>query len=210
MARNLEAKCKQCRRAGEKLFLKGERCFSAKCAIVKRNYPPGAHGAKGKRRPTDYGLQLAEKQKAKKIYSLLEKQFKITFEKAKNKKGNAGENFIRLLEMRLDNVVYRLGLATSHDWARQLISHGHIMVNGKKVTIPSCQLKGGDIIKIKEGSKKSKQFIRLEAAFKNAKIPGWLNLDVKELTAKVLHAPTSDDLKIINFNPQIIVEFYSR
>ena len=210
MARNLDAKCKQCRRTGEKLFLKGERCGSPKCAIVKRNYPPGVHGSKGRKRMTDYGLRLMEKQKAKKIYNLLEKQFKLTFEKAKKQKGNASENFVKLLEMRLDNAICRAGFASSHSQARELVGHGHFLVNGKKVTIPSYQIKIGDIIKVKEKSKMSKQFSNLENTLKKIKLPGWLNLDIKDLSAKVLSAPAAEDGKSINFNPQMIVEFYSR
>ena len=151
MGRDLDPKCKQCRRLGEKLMLKGERCFSSRCAMVKRNYPPGFHGVKGsKHRHSDYSLQLAEKQKAKKQYHLLEKQFKLTFEKASKQPDNTGENLLRLLEMRLDNAVYRLGFASSRSQARQLVNHGHIQVNNRKVNIPSCQIKVGDIIKIKE------------------------------------------------------------
>jgi len=153
MGRNLDAKCKQCRRIGEKLFLKGERCDSPKCAMVKRNYPPGFHGQKGKKRQSDYGLQLAEKQKAKKQYNLLEKQFKLTFSKAQKQTGDAGENLLKLLETRLDNVVFRLGIATSRTQARQFVGHGHIRVNDKKVDIPSFQVKQGDVVRVKSSSK---------------------------------------------------------
>ena len=137
MGRNLDPKCKQCRRVGEKMFLKGERCSSAKCALTKRNYPPGVHGGKGRTRQTEYGLQLQEKQKAMKEYRLLEKQFRLTFLKAQNKAGNVADNFLSMLETRLDNTVYRLNFAPSRDTARQLITHGHLTVNGKKVAIPS-------------------------------------------------------------------------
>ena len=210
MSKNLDSKCKQCRRIGEKLFLKGDRCSTAKCAITRRNYPPGVHGPKGSRRKvSDYGLQLKEKQKAKKMYNLMEKQFRLTFEKAKKQSGDAGENLFKLLEMRLDNVVYRLGFAASRNQARELVSHGHFLIKGKKVNIPSYCVKTGDIIKIKESSKKSKQFSALGEKLKKAETPGWLNLDAKELSGKVLHAPNFDDIRI-NVDARVIVEFYSR
>ncbi|MDD5031584.1 MAG: 30S ribosomal protein S4 [Patescibacteria group bacterium] len=211
MARNLDAKCKQCRRLGEKLFLKGERCNSPKCAMVKRNYPPGFHGQKGKKRQSDYGMQLAEKQKAKKQYGLLEKQFKLTFLRAKRKPGDASENFLRTLELRLDNAIYRLGFAASRVQARQLASHGHIEVNGRKVSIPSYEVKEGDIIKIRERSKRYKFFRELPEKLTRQKdnVPGWLNLDIKELAGKVLHQPKTADIKA-NVNAQIIVEYYSK
>lgn len=209
MARNLDAKCRQCRRVGEKLFLKGERCFSAKCAIVKRNYPPGVHGGKGRTRQTEYGLQLQEKQKAMKEYRLLEKQFRLTFERAQQLTGNAGENFFKLLESRLDNTVYRLGLSASRDLARQLVTHGHVLVNGKKVTIPSYRLKTGDVVKIKESSRRKKVFSNLGEKLKKATLPSWLDLNAAELSGKVLHLPKETDLPQ-NINPQMIVEFYSR
>jgi small subunit ribosomal protein S4 len=211
MGRNLDAKCKQCRRLGEKLFLKGERCYSPKCAMVKRNYPPGFHGQKGKRRQSDYGMQLAEKQKAKKQYNLLEKQFKLTFLKAKRKSGDASENLLKSLELRLDNAVYRLGFASSRIQARQLVSHGHLQVNGRKVDIPSFEVKEGDIIKIRERSKKYKFFKELSEKLSRQKdnVPSWLNLDIAEMAGKVLHEPKTGDIKA-NVNAQIIVEYYSK
>ncbi len=209
MARNLDPKCKQCRRVGEKLFLKGERCFSVKCAITKRNFPPGIHGGKGRTRQTEYGLQLQEKQKAMKEYRMLEKQFRLTFLRAQKMIGNLGENFLSLLETRLDNTVYKLGLASSRDTARQLVSHGHIAVNGRKVSIPSYQVKTGDVIKIKDGSKRKKIFNNLGEALKKVNLPSWLNLVPADLSGKVLHAPGAKDLAA-NINAQMIVEFYSR
>ena len=209
MAKNLNPKCKQCRRESEKLFLKGERCSSPKCAMVKKNYPPGVHGPKGKARQNDYSLQLREKQKAKRQYNLLEKQFKITFDKAHGQPGDAGENLLRMLETRLDNAVYRLGFAISRSQSRQLINHGHFTVNDKKVNIPSYQIKTGDIIKIKETSRKDKIFSSLSEKLKKAEAPGWLHLDSKELSGKVLHQPGKDNIKM-NINTQMIVEFYSR
>lgn len=209
MGRNLNPQCKQCRRAGEKLFLKGERCNTAKCAIVKRNYAPGIHGPKGKGRPTEYGMQLNEKQKAKRQYNLLEKQFRLTFEKAKKEAGNTGENFLKLLESRFDNVIYRLGWANSRREARQLVSHGHFTINEKKVNIPSYQVRTGEVIKIKSNKKNAKIFNGLKEKLQKKEIPGWLNLEKGELTAKILHAPDTSTMKP-NFNLQMIVEYYSR
>lgn len=209
MGRNLEPKCKQCRRLGEKLMLKGDRCSSPKCAMVKRNYPPGFHGPKGRRRQSDYGMQLAEKQKAKKMYNLLEKQFRLAFDKATKRQGDAGENLFKVLETRLDNAVYRLGFAESRIKARQLVGHGHFMVNDRKVNIASYSVKAGDVIKIKEKSKKQKPFKELGEKLKNHQTPGWLNLDVKELSGKILHEPAMKDVQT-NINTQMIVEYYSK
>ena len=210
MARNLNAKCKQCRRAGEKLFLKGDRCKSTKCAMVKKNYPPGAHGSKRMSKQSNYGLQLAEKQKIKRQYSLLEKQFKLTFQKAKKQTGDVGKNFLKLLEQRLDNVIYKTGFAGSRNQARQLVSHNHFKVNGKKVNIPSLNLKETDIIEIKDKSKNSKIFNKLSEKLKNHVTPSWINLDVSKLSVKVLHEPKEDDLKNIKVDMQMIVEYYSK
>lgn len=210
MGRNLSPKCKQCRRIGEKLFLKGERCSTPKCGIVRRNFPPGIHGAKGvKGKTSNYGMQLKEKQKAKKEYNIMEKQFRLTYEKGKKQKGDAGENLFSLLESRFDNVVFRLGFASSRSQARELVSHNHFLINDKKVNIPSFTLKAGDIVKISERSKKFKIFNNLQEKLKNAETPSWLNLNAKELTGKVLNTPTLKDIKI-NINPQIVIEFYSR
>lgn len=209
MGRNLDPKCKQCRRVGEKMFLKGERCSGAKCALVKRNYPPGVHGGKGRTRQTEYGLQLQEKQKAMKEYRLMEKQFKLTFLRAQQRTGNVADNFLSLLETRLDNTIYRLNFAPSRDMARQLITHGHITINDKKTAIPSYQVKTNDIIKIKAGSGRKKVFATLGESLKKAKIPSWLYLNVGEMSGKVLNQPSSKDLTS-NINSQMIVEFYSR
>lgn len=190
--------------------LKGERCNSTKCALVKRNYPPGIHGPKGRQKKTDYNAQLQEKQKAKKQYVLLEKQFRLTFEKARKETGNVGENLFKLLEMRLDNVIYRAGFAQSRSQARELIGHGHFKVNDKKVNIPSYTVRSGDIVGVAASSKRSKAFNNLGESLKKAAAPGWLNLNAGELSAKVLHNPGAEDMKAINFNPQVIVEFYSR
>lgn len=202
-------KCKKCRRIGEKLFLKGDRCETQKCEIVKRNFPPGMHGQKGKGRQSAYGLQLQEKQKARITFFLYEKQFRLTFEKSKKMKGDTGHNFLKLLENRLDNAIYRSGLASSRDQARQLVSHGHFMINGKKVTIPSLQLKSNDIIELKKSSLRSKIFSEAKDKMKKQAGPSWLNKEVGEVKMKVLHLPAEEDLAK-NLNPQVIVEYYSR
>jgi len=212
MGKNLESKCRQCRRIGEKLFLKGERCNSAKCAMVKRNYPPGFHGPKGRKRQSDFALQLNEKQKARKQYGLLEKQFRLTFERAQNQEGDAGKNFLKLLEMRLDNVVYRIGFAASRVQARQLVNHGHILVNGRRVDIPSFTVKVGDIISIGKSSRNSKHFRDLFEKIKGQKnldTASWLHFNIEESSAKVLHEPGLDDVSK-NINVQMIIEFYSK
>lgn len=209
MGKVLDPKCKQCRRAGEKLFLKGERCTSSKCAIIKRNYPPGLHGIKGKKFLTNYGQQLKEKQKAKRIYGLLEKQFKNYYTKAVKKKGDTGELLVQLLEMRLDNIIYRLGLAKSRRQARQLVSHGYFTVNGKKVTIPSYQVKAKDSITIKPGKEKAKLFDNLSKSLEKHELPTWLDFNIKENKARVVNTPTLEEMKP-PFNPTLIVEFYSR
>lgn len=209
MAKNLDPKCKQCRREGEKLMLKGNRCSSPKCAMVKKNYPPGAQKDKRRQRQSGYSLQLREKQKAKKLYNILEKQFRITFEKAKKQNGDAGENLLKMLETRLDSVVYSLGFADSRSHARQLVNHGHFTVNGKKVSIPSFQVKAGDVVKIKKNSVKIKAFGDLSEKLKKQEAPGWLNMDIKDLSGKVLHQPDKKDLNM-KINTQMIVEFYSR
>ncbi len=209
MGRNIDSKCSQCRRSGEKLFLKGERCTTPKCAITKRNYAPGFHGPKGHKRLSDYGSQLAEKQKAKKFYGLLEKQFRLTLEKASKKQGDAGKNFLRALEMRLDNVVYRLGWATSRAAARQLVNHGHFTINDRKTDIPSCAVKLGQVIKVRKSSAKMPYFKKATEGLKKADRPSWLNFDDKDLSAKILHEPKDTDLPQ-NINVQVIIEYYSK
>jgi len=209
MGRNIDNKCKQCRRAGEKLFLKGDRCYSPKCAIIKRNYAPGFHGPKGHKRLSDYGSQLAEKQKAKKFYGLMEKQFSLIFQRAAKKSGDAGKNFLRALEMRLDNVVYRLGWATSRAAARQLVNHGHFTVNGRKADIASFEVKAGQVIKVKKSSQNSNYFKTISEKLKKVNRPSWLNFDVSDLSAKVLHEPKDEDLPQ-NLNVQVIIEYYSK
>jgi len=209
MARNFKEKCKKCRRQGQKLFLKGERCLSPKCAMVKRNFPPGIHGIKGYGRLTDYGLQLREKQKAKHIYRLLEKQLKNYFQKASKAKGNTEQSFLQMLESRFDNILYRAGLAKSRDLARQLISHNHFLVNNKKVNIPSYQLKIGDIISLKEKSKKLKISANLKEQLKKTEPISWLTFDINKIEIKVTDKPKLEEMKG-EFDPKLIIEFYSR
>lgn len=203
--------CKKCRRAGEKLFLKGEKCESAKCPMIKRNFPPGMHGMPA--RPpkiTNYGKQLKEKQKAKRIYGLLELQFRAYFDKARAKTGNTGENLFRFLESRLDNTVYRLGFASSRRMARQVVGHGHIQVNGGKVNIPSYQLKVGDVISIRDVKSKKKIFADLANKMKKAtSLPAWLTLDITKAEGKMVSAPKLGDIAI-NIDWRTIVEFYSK
>lgn len=192
-------------------MLKGERCNSPKCAMSKRPFAPGFHGPKARpnAKKSDYALQLNEKQKARKQYLLSEHQFRIIFDKAAKKVGNTEKLLIQYLEMRFDNVIYRLGFAQSRPEARQLVGHGHFTVNGKKVNIPSYQVKTGDVIKIKESSKRSKRLAAISSRVKSSEVPGWLNLNMEDLSAKVLHEPAAKDLKS-SINPHVIVEFYSR
>lgn len=209
MAKTTGPKCKLCRREGEKLFLKGERCNSAKCAIIRRNYVPGMHGQKRSRRLTGFGIQLREKQKAKRLYGVLEAQFRNYFESAKKSKGDTSENLVINLETRLDNVIYRLGLAPSRAQARQMVSHGMFDVNGRKVDIPSFKVKTNDVITINKNKKSKNFFENLKEKVKKHQTPSWLSLDPAELEGKVLSMPQGDDLKQI-FDPKLIVEFYSR
>lgn len=190
-------------------MLKGGRCITSKCAIVKKNYPPGIHGVKRKTRQTDYGMQLNEKQKAKKIYNLLESQFKILFNKAEKQKGDKGETFLKLLERRLENVIYRLGIAESRSQARQYVNHGHFTVNGVNVNIPSFMVKTGDVIKIKNSRSSKKIFKDLAEKMKKVEIPGWINFDKETISFKILHEPGKNDLEK-KINVAMIVEFYSR
>lgn len=210
MGRNLDPKCKQCRRAGEKLFLKGERCFTSKCAMVKRNYPPGIHGPKGTSRLSEYGKQLKEKQKLIKTYRLQEKQFSNYFRKAKQMKGQTGENLMRLLEVRLDNIIYRLGLVKSRDKARQIVNHGHVIVNDNKVDIPSYQIKVGEIIQIRDKSLQKKSFKEIIKKINKKDLPSWLSyLDEKQIKAKMIKLPPIEEITT-GIDTAMIVEFYSR
>lgn len=208
MARYTGPVCRLCRREGTKLFLKGDRCYTGKCAIDRRAYAPGQHG-QGRKKVSEYGIQLREKQKAKRIYGILETQFRNYFAKAERMKGIAGENLLRLLELRLDNVVYRLGFAGSRAEARQLVRHSHFTLNGKKVNIPSIQVKAGDVITVAEGSKSSPKIKELaENAVGKAK-PNWLEFDANALAAKVTSVPAREDIDV-TLQEHLIVELYSR
>lgn len=209
MSKNLEPKCRKCRRENVKLMLKGERCYSSKCGMVKRAYPPGVHGAKGAPRLTEYGTQLREKQKAKRYYGLLEKQFSNYYKKAATQKGNTVDNFMQALEMRFDNVVHLLGFAASRYQARELVNHGHFLVNKKKVNIPSYQVKVNDEITLREKSQNNKFFQEVIKTLAKKTVPEWLDLDAKTLKAKVLEGPKTTTVKTI-FDPKLIIEFYSR
>ena len=209
MGRRLEAKCKQCRREGEKLYLKGDKCFTPKCPVTRRPFKPGMHGPTSRTRPTPFGIQLREKQKAKNTYGLMETQFHNYFVKATKQVGNTGSFLVQMLEMRLDNVVYRLGLAKSRAFARQLVGHGHVRVNGKKVTIPSYQVKPGDVLSVSDRAGKSKMFADETQRLEKHQAPSWLHLDAAAKTGKVLAKPEGEELKQ-NFDPKLIVEFYSR
>ena len=206
MARYTGPSCKLCRREGTKLYLKGERCLSDKCALNRRTSAPGQHGA-AKKKMTEYGMQLREKQKAKRYYGVLEKQFKNYYVKADNQDGIAGENLLRLLERRLDNVVFRMGLAASHKEARQLVLHGHFTLNGHKANIPSILVKVGDVVAVKETE--STKIKELVEAMGDKIAPKWLELDKNAGVAKVIAMPERDDIDF-EFNEQLIIELYSK
>ena len=206
MAKYTGADCRLCRREGCKLFLKGERCLSSKCSIEKNPVVPGVHGATRKK-PTEYSLQLREKQKVKRSYGLLEKQFKKYYNMAENMKGIVGENMLSLLERRLDNVVYRMGIGSSRAESRQIVNHGHITVNGKKVNIPSFLVKVDDVIAVRDNKKELPMFKEL----KDMKIvlPKWLEFDASTLTGKVVALPQRDDIDL-NVKEHLIIELYSK
>lgn len=208
MARYTDAVCKLCRREGEKLFLKGDRCYSAKCSIVRRNQAPGDHG-QSRRKRSEYGTQLREKQKAKRYYCVLEKQFHHYFELAAKKKGVTGENLLTILESRLDNIVYRLGFAMSRPEARQLVTHGHFTVNGKKVDIPSYLCKAGDVIALKDSSRSSDKFKAVLEANSAKPVPQWLEMNLEKLEGKVVTMPTREDVDL-PIEEHYIVELYSK
>lgn len=211
MARSLDARCRKCRRAGEKLFLKGDRCLSAKCGIVRRAYAPGVHGKKMVRgNKSEYGVQLAAKQKIKRIYGVFEKQFRKHFDDVKNKQGIVGDLLLERLEKRLDNVVYRLGFASSRAQARQLVNHGLISVDGKKMTIPSAEVKIGNIISINSFKKDKQYFKNMDQVMKDKKdFPSWISFDASKLEGKITNNPTKDEIGI-NVDAQVVVEYYSR
>lgn len=211
MARHTGPVCKLCRREGEKLFLKGERCFTAKCSFEKRSYPPGVHGrrARFRRRTSDFGTQLREKQKARRIYGLMERQFRRYFREAERRKGVTGANLLQILESRLDNIVYRLGFASSRAQARQLVRHGHFEVNGRKTNIPSYLVKPGDAIAVRAISKKKAHFENLAEVMEHRFLPDWLSVDVETLSGRVLALPTREEIEV-PLDEHLIVEFYSR
>ncbi|MDR1260170.1 MAG: 30S ribosomal protein S4 [Oscillospiraceae bacterium] len=206
MARYIGAMCKLCRREAQKLFLKGERCYSSKCAITRRNSLPGQHG-KGRKKQSEYGLQLREKQKARRFYGILESQFSKYFDMAERKQGITGENFLRLLESRLDNVVYRAGFAFSRKEARQLVRHGHFTVNGNKANIPSILLKCGDVVAVKPKSAENAKMKILLDKKRLVTVPQWISVD--EMKATVLTLPNREDIDL-EVSEHLIVELYSK
>ena len=208
MARYTDAVCKLCRREGEKLFLKGDRCFSQKCAMERRPHPPGPV-RRMRAKESDFGNQLREKQKVRRIYGVFEKQFRLYFRKAQKMKGVTGENLLVILETRLDNVVFRLGLADSRSQARQLVRHGHIVVNGRRTNIPSFLVKPGDEITLREKSRSNNYFKERSQVISDTKVPGWLKVDTSNLSGAVLAEPTREDIDF-TLNEQLIVEYYSR
>jgi small subunit ribosomal protein S4 len=207
MARYTGPSCRQCRREGQKLFLKGERCYSTKCAVDKRAYAPGQHGQSRRAKITEYGLQLREKQKAKRFYGLLEAQFRNYFDKASKKKGLTGENLLIMLETRLDNVVFRMGFASSRKEARQLVTHNHFTVNGKKINIPSYQVSAGDVIKVREKSASSPKFKEIRDM--SISTPSWISVDTDKLEGKVLAMPLREEIDT-PVAEHLIVELYSK
>ena len=209
MARYVGPACRLCRREGMKLFLKGERCYGEKCAIERRNVPPGQHGKGRRAKLLGYGLQLREKQKVKRMYGVLERQFRRYFEKADRKKGVTGETLLQLLEQRLDNVVYRLGFATSRPQARQLVRHGHFTVNGKRADIPSFSVRAGDLVAVRAGSVKNPAIVYATEEVKGRGIPEWLELDGEKLTGRLAAVPTREQLNL-PLQEQLIVELYSK
>ena len=208
MARYSDALCRICRRETEKLFLKGDRCYTEKCAIERRQYPPGQHGQR-RGKLSDYGVQLREKQKVRKIYGLLENQFRSTFERAERKKGVTGEVLLQLLETRLDNVVYRMGFAPNRNSARQLVTHGHFLVNGRKVNIPSYVVRVGDMVELKAASRNIGIVTDNISKMEHRGVPAWLEMDYPGFKGKILQVPTREDIQL-TANEQLIVELYSK
>jgi len=208
LARYSDALCRICRRETEKLFLKGDRCYTEKCAIERRQYPPGQHGQR-RGKLSDYGVQLREKQKVRKIYGLLENQFRSTFERAERKKGVTGEVLLQLLETRLDNVVYRMGFAPNRNSARQLVTHGHFLVNGRKVNIPSYVVRVGDMVELKAASRNIGIVTDNISKMEHRGVPAWLEMDYPGFKGKILQVPTREDIQL-TANEQLIVELYSK
>lgn len=209
MARYTGPVCKLCRREGMKLFLKGERCLTPKCSVEKRGFPPGMHGQRRSRKVSEYGLQLREKQKIRRIYGVLERQFRKVYGEAERQGGATGNNLLQLLEQRLDNVVYRLGFADSRSQARQLVRHGHFVVNGRKTDIPSFITKPGDSLTVRPGSTKRAYFETVGQQISRRNVPNWLTVNASTLTGRVIGTPEADQLDA-KINAQLVVEFYSR
>jgi small subunit ribosomal protein S4 len=208
MARYIGPVCRQCRREGAKLYLKGDKCYSDNCSFSRRAYAPGQHG-QGRKKVSEYGLQLREKQKARRIYGILEGQFRNYFEKAERQKGVTGENLLVMLERRLDNVVYRLGFADSRNQARQLVRHGHFKVNGRRVNIPSYLCKAGDVIQVAESSKESPLFKEIAESVTHKTVAAWLELSAADMSGKVVRYPTREEIDV-PITEHLIVELYSR
>ena len=209
MARNLDAKCRQCRREGEKLFLKGDKCFTDKCAVERRAYAPGQHGQKKNQRQSEYGGQLREKQKVRRIYGMMEHQFRLTYKRAEQERGITGESLLQMLESRLDNVSYRMGFGASRSEARQVVRHNSIMVNGKRVNIPSYQVRPGDVVEVAE---KSRNQLRVKAALQAAEqrgFPEWIEVDAKAMKGTFKAKPQRSELPA-TINEHLIVELYSK
>jgi small subunit ribosomal protein S4 len=209
LARNLEPKCRQCRREGEKLFLKGEKCFTEKCSIERRSYAPGQHGQKRNPRISDYGVQLREKQKLRRVYGVLERQFRRYYAEADRRKGVTGENLLQLLESRLDTVAYRMGFGASRNEARQVVRHNGILVNGRRVNIPSYMVRPGDVVSLSE---KARQHLRVKAAAEAAEqrgFPEWVEVDVKGLKGTYKAKPQRSELPQ-NINEHLVIELYSK
>jgi small subunit ribosomal protein S4 len=214
MARYTGPVCRICRREGLKLYLKGDRCLSPKCPIVQRqpmrNFPPGQHGQKRSRRPSEYGIQLREKQKIRKMYGVLEGQFRRHFGEAERRGGVTGENLLQILEMRLDNVVYRLGFADSRKQARQIVRHGHFTVNGRKTNIPSFIVKPEDLVAVRSQSREREYFKIVAETAGTKQVPDWMTRELENLSGRILSTPTRDQIEIPPVNEQLVVEFYSR
>jgi len=209
MAGRVEAVCRLCRREGAKLFLKGERCYSRKCSFERRSYPPGQHGQVVTRKVKEYGVQLREKQKMRRIYGVRERQFRIYLHEAMRRRGVTGETLLQLVELRLDNAVYRLGLASSRAQARQLVSHAHIAVNGRKVNTASYLVKAGDVVEVREGSQNITPIVNALEVAGGGRLPVWLEIDAEKRIGKVLHAPTRAEIDT-QVDETLIIEFYSR
>jgi small subunit ribosomal protein S4 len=209
LARYIDSVCRLCRREDEKLFLKGDRCYTEKCAIERRKYAPGQHGQRRRGKDSDYGIQLRQKQKARRIYGMMERQFRQCFKKAENQKGVTGENLLTLLERRLDNVVYRMGFAASRKEARHLVNHGHFIVDGRKVTISSYLVKQGQTVQVREKSRKIPRIVESMETVQRRGIPAWLEVDAPNFKGTLAAYPSGPEMES-TINAQLIVELYSK